>query len=605
MKNVNIEITNVGGLAGKHVLSLKQGLNIVKAGNAVGKTSAQKAIELLALRNQDLKGAKHYANLFGDQKCSVKATGSITCDRKFMVAGNDLCEAGGEPLVDAGKGYVSGICFATPENPLINEMLEGRSIKSFIQRFSDSEHYDLAVAILQEFLKTISSKLSVYRETIAKIEETQKTVDLLNKDKKEIAEKLKKIPTIDISTVMKDMKAFEKAYAEKKQLMNTVSGTKASLNQTKNDIEDYTNALKHMKTELESIQKKYPKMEARLKELSKEIPDVKDEMDTLMRKIDRFEGDLKLIDENKVTRTKFKDNGNLCHACGKPLTADELQKYHDRVESDLVAHRKKHKDSERSLEDLEDEQEDLEKKEQRIGEVQDEIRETTKTLANNEGEKEKLQTKIEKLQKDISFIEARIKELSKNAESFAKYQEKDRLETQLDEKEKTIEQAQKRMKSLREDVVDVDALQKKGDFLASAVVHIKQRREAIVDAVRVRFNGIINDLYKKMGYKNVEDITITRDYAITVTKKDKGKEVENFPLVALSASERVTLGVALLMTAKQEYLPDFPFFVIDEIVTSYDPKRFEQIKDFVKNVTDYVIITQLSKEDGLLVEYGT
>ena len=201
-------------------------------------------------------------------------------------------------------------------------------------------------------------------------------------------------------------------------------------------------------------------------------------------------------------------------------------------------------------------------------------------------------------------IQKRIKDMSKNEDAFKKYQEKDRLETLLNEKEKTIEQTQKRMAALNNEIIDVSALQQKSDFVKSAITHLKKRRDEIIDAVRVKFNDTINNLYKTMGFRNIEDISITRDYSITVTKKDKGKEVEKFPLIALSASERVTLGVALLVAAKQEYLPDFPFFVMDEVVTSYDPTRFEHIKEFVKNVTDYVIITQLSKEDGLMVEYG-
>lgn len=603
MKSVNIEINNIGGLAGKHNLTFKQGLNTIKAGNAVGKTSAQKALELLALKNQDLKGGKHYANLFGDQTASIKATGSIQCERKFRVVGDDLLEAGGEPLVDTGKGYISGICFATPENPLIAEMLKGRSIKSFIQRFSDSENYDVAVSILDDINDTVARKLAVYRDAIAKIDETASTIELLGKDKNGIEEQLKKLPKIDVATVMKDLKAFEKAFAEKKQIMNNLSEAKATLNSTRDIIDDYKNAIKHLQSELDSLNKKHPKIDERLKKLSDEIPGAKDVIDKLIRKIDRFEDDMKLIDENTTIRVKFSDNGNICHACGRKWTAEELQKYKAYIEEKLSATRKELKTKERELEDLEDERKELQDTEEKIGQQEQEKKEKSTTLAHYEEDESKLQKKITKLSEEEDVMQKKIKEMSKNEDAFRKYQEKDRLETQLNEKEKTIEQAEKRLKTLKGEIIDVESLQTKKDFLDSAIVYMKKRQEEIIDAVRVKFNNTINALYKKMGFKNVEDISITRDYSITVTKKDKGKEVEDFPLVALSASERVTLGVALLVTAKQEYLPDFPFFVMDEIVTSYDPKRFEQIKDFVKNVTDYVVVTQVSKEDGIMVEH--
>ena len=71
-------------------------------------------------------------------------------------------EAGGEPIIQTGKGYVSGICFATPDNELIIQMLKGKTIKPFIERFSDSEHYDLAVDTLKEISQTLALKLSSY-----------------------------------------------------------------------------------------------------------------------------------------------------------------------------------------------------------------------------------------------------------------------------------------------------------------------------------------------------------------------------------------------------------------------------------------------------------
>ena len=599
-----MEINNVGGLVGKHCLTFKEGLNIIKAGNAVGKTSAQKAIELLGLRNHDLKGARHYANLFGDQTASVKATGSIQCDRRFRVVGNDLMEAGGEPLVDTGKGYISGICFATPENPLIAEMLEGRSIKSFIERFSDSDNYDTAVNVLNDASETILLKLSMYRETIAKLEETRSSFELLKKDKADIEEKLKRMPKIDVATVMKDLKAFEKAFAEKRQIMNALSEAKAELSQTKNNIDDYKSAIKHLQSDLDSMMKKHPKIDDRLKEISKQFPVIKDQIDLLSRQISSWESDLKIVDENKITRMKYKDGSGICHACGKPLSLHDLQRYEEKIKNDLSVSRKNLKTNERELEDLVLERTELQDTEEEKNTIGIEIREKTKSLSIYEGDEIRFRKKVTTLTAEEETIQKRIKDMSKNEDAFKKYQEKDRLETLLNEKEKTIEQTQKRMAALNNEIIDVSALQQKSDFVKSAITHLKKRRDEIIDAVRVKFNDTINNLYKTMGFRNIEDISITRDYSITVTKKDKGKEVEKFPLIALSASERVTLGVALLVAAKQEYLPDFPFFVMDEVVTSYDPTRFEHIKEFVKNVTDYVIITQLSKEDGLMVEYG-
>jgi hypothetical protein len=45
------------------------------------------------------------------------------------------------------------------------------------------------------------------------------------------------------------------------------------------------------------------------------------------------------------------------------------------------------------------------------------------------------------------------------------------------------------------------------------------------------------------------------------------------------------------------YVKDFPFFVLDELITSYDPVRFEAVKEYLKRSNDYVLITELSAQD--------
>jgi hypothetical protein len=62
----------------------------------------------------------------------------------------------------------------------------------------------------------------------------------------------------------------------------------------------------------------------------------------------------------------------------------------------------------------------------------------------------------------------------------------------------------------------------------------------------------------------------------------------------------------MLIAGKQEYFPDFPFFVLDELVTSYDPTRFQKLIQYLGNVTDYVIVTSLAPEEEqeLRIEYA-
>ncbi len=606
MKEVELELSNIGGLKGKHKFKFKEGLNTVKAGNAVGKTSLQKAIELLGIDKNDLKGKKHYANLFGSNTATVKATGSIECNRRFRIheSGQDLLDAGGHPIIETGAGHISGICFATPENTLINRLLDGKSIESFIERFSDSEHYDTAIDVLDDIFQKNERKLSSYQETITRINETEKTIKELEKEKTELEKELNNLPPVDKEKAMKNQKKFEETREEMIKKRDRKIDNKTKLNEINDTIEQLNNEIEIDKEEKESLEKRFPEIDKKLKKIDGEIPTIHHIIEKLNLRISQNEDDLKIAQENKTIRTKYgKNNGNVCHACGKPLTAKEIQKRIEKIEEDLEDDRKAIKKQKRKLNDINEEKEELEKKELRISRLDDIVSEKIDSLSRRESEAVEIEEKIKKYKKEIDELEKKIEDMKKDKKEFKKYQERDKLETQIKENEKTIEQRQKRLKDLEDKIIDVDKLQEKKNFLEKAVKHMKTRRNEVVDAVRVKFNKIINNLYKKMGYKHIEQIQINRDYTITMTKKDGGKEVEDFPLEALSASERVTLGVGLLMIAKQEYLPNFPFFVLDELVTSYDPTRFEKIKQFIKDISDYVIITELTKGDKIEIQH--
>ncbi len=138
---------------------------------------------------------------------------------------------------------------------------------------------------------------------------------------------------------------------------------------------------------------------------------------------------------------------------------------------------------------------------------------------------------------------------------------------------------------------EVEFIEKNIEFLQAGRRHLQTRKEQLVEAVRAKFNESVMTLYKAMGFRDFDEIHITPDYAVRVVRKSK-----DFPLEALATSERITIAIALLMAAKQEFLPNFPFFILDELVTSYDPKRFTKMKEFVKTLPDYVIMTQLDEK---------
>jgi len=189
-----------------------------------------------------------------------------------------------------------------------------------------------------------------------------------------------------------------------------------------------------------------------------------------------------------------------------------------------------------------------------------------------------------------------IETLSKSEDLYKKFKERQELKVRINQKEADIKMAEQRIKELKEKTLGVDRLQEKYEFVQMIINYLESRKNQIIEEIRKTFNNRVTELYRKLGFKDFESIEIGPDFRITVTRKKGGKIIENFPLDALSTSEKITIAIAFLLAAKNEYVKDFPFFVLDELITSYDPKRFKVIKDYLKRSEDYVIITELATE---------
>ncbi|MEM3270878.1 MAG: hypothetical protein QW157_03465, partial [Metallosphaera sp.] len=65
-------------------------------------------------------------------------------------------------------------------------------------------------------------------------------------------------------------------------------------------------------------------------------------------------------------------------------------------------------------------------------------------------------------------------------------------------------------------------------------------------------------------------------------------------------SERTSLALVLVITAIKAYFKT-PFFIVDESFMTFDQKRFQKLVDYLKDLTDYIIITR-SDENVALVK---
>jgi DNA repair exonuclease SbcCD ATPase subunit len=111
-------------------------------------------------------------------------------------------------------------------------------------------------------------------------------------------------------------------------------------------------------------------------------------------------------------------------------------------------------------------------------------------------------------------------------------------------------------------------------------------------SAKIRFNRNINRAFRELELKGFENVFLDQNFGLQVVRENGVRQ----PIETLSASEKLTVSLILMLAAKDTFLPDFPFFILDELTLSYDPARFRHVVNYVKQRVPYIIVTSLTSE---------
>jgi len=135
-------------------------------------------------------------------------------------------------------------------------------------------------------------------------------------------------------------------------------------------------------------------------------------------------------------------------------------------------------------------------------------------------------------------------------------------------------------------------LLRKIEWLNKVTEHFQEKYMRRMTSARLRFNSNVARAFEELGLKRFENIFLDQDFVLHIVRENGVRQ----PVETLSASEKLTVSLILMLAAKETFLPDFPLFVIDELTLSYDPARFKQIVNYVAKRVPYVIVTCLASE---------
>ena len=627
-----VELQNVGGIHGKIVFELERGkVNEVVAPNAMGKTSIVRGLsavlsapfrdefiinEAINLGIKGERGSKweEIVNIYEDfAKVSITLDGDI----KEYIVNKD--------------GTVKKAPFGD-ERFLLAGLLTGEC-KTIRQLLTGDDKFDWIVSKLSRanFYETFYREVKKERETI----ESRK-VDLERKIQ-EIASKLREKEELEkqrdrVSMSLEEIK--KRLDVEKQKLLEKRRNLNIKINKLKEDVEIRKGELRRKEKEKEELEREIKKIKESIKKLNKEIASIaidkirrdvekkRAEIDAKINELknqrDEYKGSINLFQDVLFVMERHKKEKALCPVCHKStLTFEEVKstvtEYEEKVRNinsritklniekekenqRIVDAERKKAEWERKVSEL---TKSLKYKESALNKINVEIPQIkTEILKNTENinkmvdELEILETKTkdedEALNKEIKQLEQTLNEISEKIGNIKGYVE---------------EYKKEKVGSVWVDPSIAEKIYSKWlTFLDSVMNYLREMIHEHRERARTRFNQQIKELMDILEFTEFDQVALTADdYRLVVFRKG----FVNQPIRTLSMSEKYTIATLLQITLKETYLPDIPFFIIDEVILSFDENRKRKILTYLneqaKQNNWFIIVTRLSEDVNKII----
>jgi len=225
-------------------------------------------------------------------------------------------------------------------------------------------------------------------------------------------------------------------------------------------------------------------------------------------------------------------------------------------------------------------------------------------LKNSRDRQDGIRMKMRDLEKNIADQRLKIASIEKQIGRRVELeQEAADMKNELKAVQEVLQLKRERMEELRKFPLDhplfpgravEDArhqVQAEIEWLRWLVAHCQRNYEYQMNSARKKFNENVAKVFQDLDLEGFKSVFLDQNNVVHVIRDNDVHQ----PLETLSASEKLTLGIVLMLSARQAYLPSFPFFLIDEVALHYDPDRCRQaIKYLIQNVP-YVVITALTE----------
>lgn len=646
---------NVGGLKGKHQFELKsKTLNIVESPNALGKSTVIKslaavlslpcksplAIEIahhIGIKNRETGGQEPLVNVEANL---ARVTLRLNGEQRIC----EISKAGNINVKPEGDDSFLLTSVLTRETEITRRLVDGESnFEWIIKNVSLAETYEKVGAVVEKWLNLARLQLGEIEGKREAVSHLEKSISELKQSEKklrgqisEAEQKLKTIPSKDptletaweeIRSQLRDKESvYQSLEKDVREAEKQLTPLEKQLGQLKRVIEEQLKGIK----EAEARIKKLPTKEE-IKAWNQEIQHIVEvEIPRLSEGKGKIEGVINLYERAIQIAEKEKKKEIPCPLCKEGTVTmryletekAELQRQLTYIENklSLFVNRKNEliariQAVERDRKKLDDQiiwlRSELRHKERQVSEIEVKVKVAKASVEHKSKELEGLENEISKLQKRLNEIEERRKALG--GEERRMFELLGRLRNELEAVERQAKQREheiweKSMSSVENVPISLkaaeDVYKRWVKILEDAFSYTRSKaKEQKVAAVRA-FNLKIKDLMGKLGFSEFEDLWINEEtFELHVLRR--GKKPQS--IASLSSSEKYAMATLLQIAIKEAYMPDCPFFIVDELVLDFDRRRRDTISDYFGTIAKkrdwFIVLARIGEGDSLVVKY--
>ena len=631
-----LSLSNVGGLKGEFTGAFESGkVNLVESGNSGGKSSVIRA--LLAALSLPQKG--DLDDFFTEEALKLGIMPGTSKDQEGFVnihsreAVVRLEAVGRSTEMRAGRDGTVQMSDGGDPRFLVSGMISNdsrilRQLKA-VEIDSDPDDFKWAVTRL-----SLAGAYDQIRD-VAKSLREDLTEELIHARKE--AEKLKSL-TSEKETLLKAEDKLSRKYRDLSQ--RTKSAHSKELIERRDEIlkkiSEWGSKLAASETTLEVTQAKIKSIEKEAAKLEQEINHLKEQAGTidlgrqkadmekeqtkldqtiqsLVSSRDEVQGVLNLLEVALIGFRSGKAS-TTCPLCGKGQLSGkildgrirELNQRKDTISAEI---KKANQTRNALMGEVEAAEAELHQIENEIGDKESELHHTKKiALKDMQSTANNIQSSVDSWRDEIRANQERLKKLEIGAEDEELAKAMSALEQQRVDLLASLQRVGHEMGGATLDTmlgrleaaIAVKVLEEAVARLERVEAFVLARADEQREQAAVRFNDRVQGLMQALGFKEFRTIRLNDEFRLIVERYDESKKSYVLQLPqTLSTSEKLAVALILQLALKETYMPDVPFFLVDDVLEDFDESRRVQVLEYLgKKAAEgdwFVIATKLSK----------